>query len=187
MKKWIFVVLSFVLAAVVTLTVVYVELANAKVDGGHDFGTPSKILVYSASYTPIEFEKDDKEFDKILKLFSNSGKTNMFNELLNDFQVNETLRQVEEPIEWKSVWKESTTSFVVEFVFDEIQSCVAFQQNNSKKIDFGSLIFVVSDSNEFVDTFIFFRTTLNTSITSSSPLVVQIKTNKLFNFIKSVD
>lgn len=187
MKKWFLVLGGVVLSLIVVVVVAYTMLDRKIVDGGFDFGVPSHILVYKNNYSPIELEKDTDDFNEFLRLFAKSGKVSLFAELSGGFSVEKTLRQSEDTTIWEPIWKESPNSFVIEFIFDEVKQCIAWQKNNSKQIDYGSLIFVLEDSKKFVDTFIFFRTGLNTSLTpSSSPLIVQIRTSGLFDFVNAL-
>ena len=149
----------------------------------------SSITVYNQNVSSLgktitksNNEKDN--YEKILKAFVETTNLSIFERAVSGANIfskpTQDLNQSSPT--WASVKKKDVT---IELSFTNKQSIIVSINGNTKQIDFYGLALVVEDSSFVHDVEIYFKTTAGGAYTSN-PIIINAKTNKLYDAITSL-
>ena len=147
------------------------------------------IYNYSKATTGITTTKSNsykETYEELLEEFTNCSNLSVFSRAFSGANIYDKPSQdiAQERPTWSTANKNATT---IELLFENKQSIIVTIDRNTKKIDFYGIAMVVSDSVLVHEVALYYKTNRNTSYTSS-PILMSVKTNKLYNLINlSID
>lgn len=151
---------------------------------------PTSITVYnyeisSTGVTATKTNTKANDFDKLYNEFINTTNFSVFERILTGANIYKKPSQ--DVNQTKPTWSSAKSkAATIELSFKEKESIVVYVDGYSKKIDFYGLAMVVSSSLQVHEVSLYFKTTAGGTYTST-PILIQMKTNKLYKQISTID
>ena len=149
---------------------------------------PSSITVYNNNVSTVgktvtKTNAESKNYDKLLKAFVETTNLSIFERAVSGANIySKPTQDIKQELPtWSSIKNKYVT---IELSFKNKQSIVVSVEGNTKKIDFYGLALVVEKSNFVNDTVIYYKTT---SSYTSSPIIINANTSKLYKIITSLE
>jgi len=151
---------------------------------------PSSITVYnynvsSKGITATESNTNAENYKKLIEEFKETTNLTVFQRISSGANIYEKPSQDVKQLKptWTTVKGGETT---IELLFKQKQSMIVYINGYSRQIDFYGLAMVVSSSPFVHEVSLYYKTTTSGSYTSS-PILLQMKTNELYKVINSMD
>ena len=151
---------------------------------------PTSITVYnynlsSTGITATESNTNAENYKKLYEEFKKLTNLTVFQRISSGANIYEKPSQDvnQKKPTWSSVKGGNAT---IELLFNEKQSIIVYINGNSRQIDFYGLAMVVSSSSFVHEVSLYYKTTTSGTYTSS-PILIQMKTNKLYKVINSMN
>ncbi|MBQ4123903.1 hypothetical protein IJD44_09350 [bacterium] len=158
--------------------------------------------------TPFTFENEPKSitvynYNKSSKgetVTKNGAYSNYYNTLVKEFQKTTTFTVFERIVSGANIYKKASQDIkqtkptwssvkrgvTIEISFQEKESIVVFVDGDSKLIEYYGLAMVVQPSSNVHEVSLYFNTKQDGSYTSS-PILIQMKTEKLYKLITTME
>lgn len=151
---------------------------------------PTSITVYnynisSTGVTSTKTNTHANDYNNLLNEFKNTTNLTVFQRIFSGANIykkpSQDLKQLKPT--WSTAKKGTAT---IEMSFNEKESFIVTIDGDTKKIEFYGLAMVVSSSILVHEVALYFKTTPSGTYTSA-PILIQMKTNKLYKTIESID
>lgn len=150
---------------------------------------PASINIYKKSIASLnnkEYKNTDEEYNIILTKIQNSGKTTLFERLINGYNFENNIEQVEGNQSSTSVSDIRKTNICVELIFDTKQDKIIYSGKNTKVVSYDKLMFVfVENNNKISDVLVYFSNGSN-GYANYNPLILVGKSGEIIEYINNI-
>lgn len=156
MKKFLIILFSISGSFLLCAGIVVVVLASVENKVDISFANTNSISIYDHSLASTSYQKGDEKFDSILTALSKGMKESKLDQINDGHKLNKNATYIQELNAYSSLIKDQ--NLCLELHFDEEQSLLVYDGNNTKKITYTYLLIVLDDDKGMTDHVVYYGT-----------------------------